>query len=160
MPNENPEFHAFTFKYDILSRRLISDGVIIYYENKGLDVRALWDTGATNTCISEETAKKLAMIPTGKINIKTPSGTKEKYTYMVNIALPNHVGVKELVVCESEIGNQGIDLLIGMDVILLGDFAISNYQGKTTFTFRVPSKQTTDYVKQIQIENTIGKKRK
>ena len=28
------------------------------------------------------------------------------------------------------------DVLIGMDIIGLGDFAVSNYRGKTTFTFR------------------------
>lgn len=33
-----------------------------------------------------------------------------------------------------------------MDVIGLGDFAVSNYRGKTTFTFRVPSLEEIDFV--------------
>ena len=31
------------------------------------------------------------------------------------------------------------DVLIGMDIINLGDFAVSNHNGKTTFSFRMPS---------------------
>jgi hypothetical protein len=32
-----------------------------------------------------------------------------------------------------------VDLLIGMDIIQLGDFSISNGAGKTLFTFAMPS---------------------
>jgi len=106
------------------------------------------------------------MIPTGRKKIYTPSGTKVVNTYLLNIILPNDIVIKDVEVCDSDIGNQGLDVLIGMDIILLGDFAVSNFNDKTTFTFRVPSKQTTDYVKQIVVENAIdpkhgiGKKRK
>ena len=47
-------------------------------------------------------------------------------------------------------------MLIGMNIINLGDFTVSNFQGKTTFTFRMPSESTTDYVKQIKVLNIIG----
>ena len=36
---------------------------------------------------------------------------------------------------DSEIGNQGIDVLIGMDIISMGDFAVSNFSGKRQFSF-------------------------
>ena len=35
---------------------------------------------------------------------------------------------------------EDIDVLIGMDVIVFGDFLITNKDGKTTFQFRTPSK--------------------
>lgn len=38
-----------------------------------------------------------------------------------------------------------IDLLIGMDIISLGDFAITNVNGKTTFSFRLPSTSIIDF---------------
>jgi len=160
MPEAMQEYSAFTVAYSTLANRLISESAVIIYNGRDLTVNALWDTGATITCVSEETAQKLSMISTGKINIKTPSGTKQKNTYLVDIILPNNVSVKDLTVCDSEIGSQGIDLLIGMDIILLGDFAVSNYQGQTTFTFRLPSKQTTDYVKQVNIDHIIGNRNK
>jgi len=34
---------------------------------------------------------------------------------------------------------EDIDVLIGMDVIVFGDFLITNADGKTTFQFRTPS---------------------
>jgi uncharacterized protein YecA (UPF0149 family) len=37
-------------------------------------------------------------------------------------------------------------LLIGMDLISLGDFAVTNFAGKTVFSFRVPSVQMIDFV--------------
>jgi len=37
-------------------------------------------------------------------------------------------------------------MLIGMDVICKGDFAITNFQGNTTFSFRMPSMYEIDFV--------------
>lgn len=51
-----------------------------------------------------------------------------------------------------KIGEQGIDVLIGMDVISKGDFAISNYNGKTQFSFRIPSQNDVDYKAEANIE--------
>lgn len=36
-------------------------------------------------------------------------------------------------------------MLIGMNVIVLGDFAISTFNGKTSFSFRIPSKGLIDF---------------
>lgn len=75
---------------------------------------------------------------------------------MVDVILQNNVKIKDVIVCETAIGNQGIDLLVGMDIILLGDFAVSNYENKTAFSFRIPSQKKTDYVKELKIERVIG----
>jgi len=51
--------------------------------------------------------------------------------------LPNLVEVKNtnVTVCNLV---KDVDLLIGMDIIQLGDFSISNGKGKTLFTFAMP----------------------
>ena len=36
-------------------------------------------------------------------------------------------------------------MLIGMDVINAGDFAITNKDGKTVFSFRIPSMERIDF---------------
>ena len=41
---------------------------------------------------------------------------------------------------------QGPDVLLGMDIITIGDFSITNQAGNTVFSFRVPSQHTIDYV--------------
>lgn len=61
-------YNAFTTKYKIgLSNKLISKEVVInYMGNTSRSLIALWDTGATRTCVSEELAKELNLISTGK----------------------------------------------------------------------------------------------
>ena len=44
----------------------------------------------------------------------------------------------------------GPQVLIGMDIITLGDFAITNQNHTTTFSFRMPSLHTIDYQRQHQ----------
>lgn len=150
-------YRAFTIDYHGMCNKLktqirISDGRT---EMTGI---ALWDTGATTTCISEAVAQQLNLIPTGMMDIRTPSSTKSVKTYLVNVGLPNHLNVNDVQVCETDIGKQNIEMLIGMDIISLGDFAVSNFNNKTIFTFRVPAKERIDFVPQSNIDNIIGQK--
>ena len=55
----------------------------------------------------------------------------------VCIKLPNMVDVNNTNVAVCNLVKD-IDLLIGMDIIKLGDFSISNGAGKTLFTFAAP----------------------
>ena len=150
-------FHAFTVSYNGRANQLKSKATVFCKDGHMIEGDAIWDTGATMTNISYDVVKALNLIPAGKIDSFTPAGKKTANTYLVNISLPNHVTITDIVVVDSDIGLQGISVLIGMDIIGHGDFSVSNYGGKTTFTYRVPSKQTTDYVKQINAENIIGK---
>lgn len=42
-----------------------------------------------------------------------------------------------------------------MDIINQGDFVVSNYQGKTVFSFRMPSESVMDFVAGIKASNVI-----
>lgn len=148
---------AFTSKANGIANKLISPTKINSMGGPFYDANALWDTGATNTCISQKLAAAMNLVPTGKIQMKTPSGEGTQNTYLVNILLPNNVMVKDAVVCGSEIHNQGLDLLIGMDIISGGDFSISNYKGKTYFSFRMPSQGHSDFVTETRLNAIIGK---
>lgn len=135
---------AFTEQYDCIQRRLINSAVI---EARGnfVPVRAQWDTGATGTCISKDIVSRLNLLPTGMVRVHTPTGTATLNKYLVNLVLNNEIIIPNVSVMDSEIGNQGIDVLIGMDIISHGDFAVSNFEGKTQFSFRVPSREHADY---------------
>lgn len=50
--------------------------------------RALVDTGATNSCISQEYADKLKLIPIGKSSITTAGADCEVNRYKVDFAIP------------------------------------------------------------------------
>lgn len=120
-----------------------------------MTVKALWDTGATNSCVSADVVSRLGLDATGKLPMLTPSGKDVVNTYLVDIILPNDVPISDLMVCDSKIGNQGIGMLIGMDIINRGDFVVSNYQGKTVFSFRMPSESVMDFVSGIKASNVI-----
>ena len=146
---------AFTCTHDEIVRRLQSK-VHVCLGTENLEAEALWDTGATTTSISYDVVKNLNLQATGCMTIKTPSGSKVVNTYLVDIILPNNVRIIDIPVCDSDIGEQGLGVLIGMDIITKGDFMLTNYNNKTVFTFRVPSLNRTDFVKQIDFDRTIG----
>ena len=135
---------VFTEKYKSIQRKLINVAVI-EYDGNFIPATAQWDTGATGTCISKGIVSRLNLQPTGMINVQTPSGIGTMNKYMVNLTLNNEVTILNLPVMDSEIGNQGIDVLIGMDIISMGDFAVSNFSGKTQFSFRIPSQEHVEY---------------
>lgn len=115
---------------------------------KRINSRGLWDTGATNSCITREHAKQLGLKPVQKANVQGVFGLREVPVYYVNVTLNNQqISIDVLVTeCDSLSADGDVGMLIGMDIIGLGDFAISNYEGETTMTFRRPSIAKTDYV--------------
>lgn len=148
---------AFTHSGDCIlnSLRSVSN---VSYNGKSTKCITLWDTGATCSAISMDVVSKLNLVPFGQQEIHTPSGTKTVNSYLVDIVLPNNLKISDWHVIDSEIGDQGLDLLVGMDIISKGDFSVSNYDGKTTFTFRTPSQKKTDYVQQLAVQNTLARK--
>ena len=48
-------------------------------------------------------------------------------------------------------------MLVGMNIIGMGDFSITNFNGETTMTFRVPSLEKNDYVSEIAEHNKMLK---
>lgn len=108
---------------------------------------AIWDTGATCTVISPAVAEQCQLKPIGVGMTGTANGLRECNKYLITIRLPNNVQVVDLPVLDG--GMDGIDVLIGMDLISLGDFAITNYQGQTTFTYRLPSAERIDFVADV-----------
>lgn len=106
----------------------------------------IWDTGATGTLISETVVERCGLKQTGLAIIRTANGNEDRVpTYVINLRLPNHVVVVGVPVALGSFGNA--DVLIGMDVITQGDFAVSNWDGRTSFSFRVPSRGEIDFVR-------------
>jgi SEC-C motif/gag-polyprotein putative aspartyl protease len=108
---------------------------------------AIWDTGATNTVITANVVAACGLKPVGMTKVHTAGGIRDSEVYLVNVALPNGVGFAGVRVTKGDIGT-GADVLIGMDIIGTGDFAVTNAGGKTVFSFRYPSVEHIDFVKQ------------
>jgi hypothetical protein len=114
---------------------------------------AVWDTGATGTVITSKVVTELGLQPSGKVTVQGvgQAGTPSQHlcnTYLVNLYLPNKTIVSGVRVSENSLA--GCDVLIGMDVICNGDFAVTNEGGKTTWTFRMPACEEIDFVQEIE----------
>lgn len=114
--------------------------------------QAIWDTGATNTCITRRIAAQLGLEPTGRAIVSGVHGSKEVSKYFINLYLPNNVNIYGIPATEAEISGD-VDVLIGMDVIRYGDLSISNFNNRTIFSFRIPSVEEIDFKKEIDIVN-------
>lgn len=155
----NQRVSAFTYKANgkanvLLSEVRVSANKELFNDVKKEKFNAIWDTGATNTAISSRVVEKCGLIPTGKAISNTANGQCTVNTYLIDISLPNNVNINRVQATEFT-AVEGADLLIGMDIMSLGDLAISNYEGKTTFSFRIPSIAQTDYVRQLNSMNPI-----
>lgn len=111
--------------------------------------KAIWDTGATNSVITEKIVRDLNLKPIGMTVVHTANGQAHQKQYIVNFYLPNQVMFGMLRVTEAVLHET--DILIGMDIISRGDFCISNFEGKTVLTFRIPSCQVFDFVKEHEL---------
>lgn len=101
---------------------------------------AVWDTGATNTIITPEIVKRLGLNPVMDGGLSGIGGEVESGIYKINLGLPGGILVYDVPAFVSD-QLDDYDMLIGMDVILLGDFCLSNVNDRTVFSFRIPSKE-------------------
>jgi hypothetical protein len=153
---------AFTTRYNVRKRVLYNTvGVslpVTFDEAKTQQVEprnyiAIWDTGATHSAITKKVVDDLGLKPTGVRETRHADGKSINNTYLVNILLPNKVMVGSVRVTEVKLipdDNTSDDkqpqLLIGMDIIGLGDFAVTNANEKTTFSFQIPSVEEIDFI--------------
>ena len=117
--------------------------------------KGVWDTGATNSVITKKIVDEMDFKPIGMVEVYHAGGKSLANKYLVNIILPNNVVIPTLTVTEGIL--RDMDLLIGMDVIALGDFAVTNKNGKTTMSFRVPSCAEIDFVPESNQYNHVMK---
>lgn len=136
---------AFTTFCPYRANRLINT-VRVIYGNESSDVLALWDTGASISCIASELSARFGMRSIAHWRIMTPSGMADVPVRRIDLELPNGIPISRLKVCDSAIGQQNLGMLIGMDIISRGDFATSCKNGRTMFTFRTPSQEDANYL--------------
>lgn len=122
--------------------------------------KAIWDTGATSCSITQNVVDACGLVPTGMTVVHGVHGAQTTETFLINLYLPNKVGIIGIRAAKGILGDTA-DILIGMDVITMGDFAITNKGGDTVFSFRVPSIARYDFVKEHNTSlrrNQIGRK--
>lgn len=111
---------------------------------------AVWDTGANGTVITKQVADELGLKAIGITEVYHAQGKGFTNEYLVNVALLNGVVIPGVRVTEGVLA--GCDVLIGMDIIGMGDFAVTNANsnGGTTLSFCIPSVAEIDFVPRSQ----------
>ena len=158
----NPFQYNFTERYEEIVHELITPCAISAAwdpsEDKPVPALAryqcLWDTGATISAITKRVATELGLPTEARIPIHHAGGTSNDVSqHFVNLQLPNNVVMVGRPVAQLPLTN--CDVIVGMDIISRGDFAISNLDGRTTFTFRMPSVEEFDFVRDLNAMKEI-----
>jgi len=148
----NQNYKAFTLDYNKCAKFLQTKCTIFKgclnkssqpIEHK--TINAIWDTGAEMSAVSTNVANELGLVPIGKARNYTAGGVVEVNIYAINILLPSNINFTMIPVTGNDLGDT--DMLIGMDIISKVDLAVTNVEGETVFSFRIPSVETIDFVK-------------
>lgn len=145
---------AFTIKSNsgITNQLTTLVDVVVPNTKNAFHVKAIWDTGATATVITDNVVKSLGLIPTGMSHVNTANGIALQNTYIIDVILPNGLKITDVTVTGATALSGGCEVLIGMDVITLGDLSITHYKGCTCMSFRIPSMHEIDYVKNLNFK--------
>jgi hypothetical protein len=113
------------------------------------DVTALWDTGASISSISQGLAVRLGLSKVDRCQISGFGGYHVANIDLIDVLLPNQVLIPNVRVAEF-IDNGKFDVIVGMDIITLGDFSITNHGNISVVSFRMPpGEKHTDYVTEV-----------
>ena len=143
---------SFTVKASSLLRQLVtpcfvsraSKHVSTASRPPSMHCRSLWDTGATLSMVTRRVVENLALQPEGYMNLGHAGGDVSGVPfYHVDLLLYNNAPIANVRVGLVEV--KDIDVIIGMDIINRGDFAVSNRNGATSFSFRIPSVEDFDF---------------
>ncbi|MDR1509743.1 MAG: retroviral-like aspartic protease family protein [Synergistaceae bacterium] len=132
---------------------MVSNGVITDAASRGPEecgaksYMAIWDTGASSSAITQRVVDELRLPIISRGMTNTAAGYVATTGHDIHLWLPHKVVITHCVASCVDLGKIDADILIGMNVIVQGDFSISNYDGKTIMSFREPSMGHIDYTK-------------
>ena len=102
---------------------------------KWVKALGIWDTGATMTVVSPDVARRLQLEPVDSMQAGAVGGSHETVKAYGFVGLPNKKAYGPIDVA-IDVLPEGIDVLIGMDVISIGTLTIRRKpDGGTLFTF-------------------------
>ena len=145
-----PRRLTLSYYFDQKNRKIITPVnlySIPYNASLTLSTDALWDTGASISAITPVIMNKLKVTPVDKKTIAGIHSTQTVDIVYITVELPNSVIKKNIEVAVCNIPSN-VGMILGMDIILLGDFALSNGNSQTLFSFAAPPfKEKTDFSK-------------
>lgn len=120
----------------------------INYNDRSIPIKALWDTGSSESVISSNLVKELSLKSVGSALLNGTNLSHKTNVYEIILLLARKQKIALQVIESSQISNSGIDFLIGLDVITMCDFSLSTYNEDICLSVRYPSKGFIDFTKQ------------
>ena len=139
MPDKKSE--SLYYRFPSIQKRIITPVDIFnttINNHKSSTANALWDTGATISAITPKLVNELNFIPAGTVAICGITGSMDVEFILASIQLPGGLlrqNIK-MAVCDF---SQDINIILGMDIITLGDFELLHGNNQTIFSFTAPS---------------------
>jgi hypothetical protein len=99
---------------------------------------SVWDTGATNCAINNQVVSELNLQPISQTMVGTGNGVIAAPVYLICFRIPGKIHFNSLRATLLNL-HHPVQVLIGMDVIGLGDFYVTNHGGFTDMHFSCPS---------------------
>jgi len=138
---DNQYHYAFDAEYSGIPAELLSTIKISPFpaqiNSEGIVTKAIWDTGATHSSVSPKIVRDLGLKTIDTVDVHGINDSKKTSDVVIaTIKISDSITLTGKRFSVNEI--PGVDVLIGMDIIMLGDFAISNGMGKTRLSFAYP----------------------
>lgn len=128
-------------KGDELNTQIISKAYV-YVEPEdgdtaeGVEVRALWDTGATHCQVTPELAERMHLKSLGQREINGPGGKYISNIYELGLLLNESIWFRHVYFGES-CGAGRFDIVIGMNAIQAGELRLEGKGADRTFVFEI-----------------------
>jgi hypothetical protein len=128
----------------------------IYNTRKSITLNATWDTGATRSVIAPEIFQQLNLKIIDITFFYAVNSAQTAETALVSLRFPNGITIEDLRVTVCPI-TPSTKMLIGMDIISLMDFAITNGGNQTQFSFALPPfHERIDFENELAINWVLG----
>ena len=107
-------------------------------ETEPLLYKAIWDTGSMQTSISQKIVSRHRLFCIDKKLIKSFRGVSEQSIYDICIGFASSGrGYSHVKVTDGVPYDLGCDVIVGMDIISLGDFHLRKENDEYIFTFKL-----------------------
>jgi predicted aspartyl protease len=143
------EAFTFTPHKGTLDALIIPVTVVNPLKHISFATSALIDTGATMSAVATRLARTLELVSLGSNLSHGANDASWINIYTIDITLPNSIFFANLKASEFK-AKHNFEVLLGMDIITQGDFALTDNAGNTVLSYRRPHKTSfIDYTMDI-----------
>ena len=141
------ERHFFEKRFDGYVEELATPCQMYGLDGMSIECEAIWDTGAEDSVVSPDVAKRLNLPVFSKAEMYHAAGKSITNTYLVYIGITNDIIIGPIHVMEGQF--EGNVILLGMDVIGSGDLVVTNNEEHTEMAFGMPSCLKIDNIRKL-----------